>query len=299
MKHSAEVTAILISLFFLAQVIGLVVVNSYIGEKTAEPATGEINITWKELPTVGGVRLERPQVQESRSYIMIAIAIAVGTVLIFFLMRLRNPAIWKLWFFLALLLTLTISFGAFIGATLAFILALALSIMRIMRPGLIVQNLTELFVYGGLAAIFVPIVDTFSAFMLLLIISIYDMYAVWQSKHMIKLAEFQAKARIFAGLLIPYSLPNAKGKGKKLAKVRTAILGGGDIGFPLIFAGAIMKTVGLWKAMIIPVFVSIALALLLTKGKPNKFYPAMPFLSMGCIAGYAAVMLFSIIAGLF
>ncbi len=292
MKHNAKITLILLLLFFSAQIIGLFVINNYIGERNVIPSTGEINITWKDLPTVGGVKLERPEIRESVSYIFIGVAIIIGTILIFVLMQFKSPHVWKLWFFLAILLTLTISFGAFMTSKIAFGIALALSLLRILRPGLIVQNFTELFIYGGLASIFVPIVNTFSAFMLLIIISLYDMYAVWKSKHMIKMAQFQTRSNIFAGLLIPYRLPNATKKGKhKLVKIKTAILGGGDIGFPLIFAGVMMKTVGIYRAMIIPVFVTISLALLLTKGKKNKFYPAMPFLSMGCVAGYAVMSL--------
>ena len=68
MKHSLRVTIILIALFFFAQIIGLVVINNYISEKSIVPETGEINITWKELPSVGGLKLERPEVRESRSY---------------------------------------------------------------------------------------------------------------------------------------------------------------------------------------------------------------------------------------
>jgi presenilin-like A22 family membrane protease len=292
MKHNAKITLILLLLFFSAQIIGLFVINNYIGERNVIPSTGEINITWKDLPTVGGVKLERPEIRESVSYIFIGVAIIIGTILIFVLMQFKSPHVWKLWFFLAILLTLTISFGAFMASKIAFGIALALSLLRILRPGLVVQNFTELFIYGGLASIFVPIVNTFSAFMLLIIISLYDMYAVWKSKHMIKMAQFQTRSNIFAGLLIPYRLPNATKKGKhKLVKIKTAILGGGDIGFPLIFAGVMMKTVGIYRAMIIPVFVTISLALLLTKGKKNKFYPAMPFLSMGCVAGYAVMSL--------
>jgi hypothetical protein len=115
---------------------------------------------------------------------------------------------------------------------------------------------------------------------------------------MIKLAKFQTKARIFAGMLVPYNMPKikpTKAKVKKAAKklkkikIKTAILGGGDVGFPLLFAGVMMKEIGLLKAMIIPVFVTAALLMLLFTGKKDRFYPAMPYLSLGCLAGYAAV----------
>jgi len=79
-----------------------------------------------------------------------------------------------------------------------------------------------------------------------------------------------------------------------------AVLGGGDIGFPLIFAGVIMKDlmlqnpeiIGFLKALIIPIFVSLALLYLLTTSQKDKFYPAMPYLTVGCFIGYFAVILF-------
>ena len=77
----------------------------------------------------------------------------------------------------------------------------------------------------------------------------------------------------------------------KVTEVKTAILGGGDIGFPLLFAGVVMKTVGFTKVLIIPVVVSISLFILLYFAEKNKFYPAMPFLSAGCFLGYGLVTL--------
>jgi presenilin-like A22 family membrane protease len=294
MKHSVEVTLVLLSLFLAAQIIGLFILDQYREVEITE--TGEINITYTALPSIGGVEIERPEIEPSKSVWIIAIAVAIGTVLLLFLIRMRQDIIWRIWFFLAVLICLTIAFGAFIGSTAAFIIALVLSYIKVFRPGIIMHNLTELFIYGGLAAIFVPILDKLSVFVLLVLISIYDMYAVWKSKHMIKLAKFQTKARIFSGMLIPYNLPKLrpakKRKMKKVLKkikIKTAILGGGDIGFPLLFAGVVMNEVGLLKSMIIPVFVTISLVMLLLIGKKKKFYPAMPFLSIGCLAGYAAL----------
>ncbi len=297
MKHSVEVTLILVGLFLAAQFMGLFVTSRYM-ENVEISEEGEVNVTWGQLPSIAGVNIERPQVEPSKSVWLIMTAIIIGTVLLLFLIRLQHDMLWRLWFFMAVGICLTISFGAFIASTAAFLFGFFFAYLKVFRPSLVVQNLTEVFVYGGLAAIFVPILNTTSVILLLIFISIYDMYAVWKSKHMIKLAKFQTKARIFAGMLIPYGMPKinkaktAKGKQKlKKIKVKTAILGGGDIGFPLLFAGVIMKTVGIWKAMIIPVFVAIALLGLLTYGKKNRFYPAMPFLSIGCFVGYAAMII--------
>jgi presenilin-like A22 family membrane protease len=128
---------------------------------------------------------------------------------------------------------------------------------------------------------------------LLLLISVYDMYAVWRSKHMATMAQFQAKSGIFAGFLLPY-LPQKLVLSRKeaaQAKVRTAILGGGDVGFPLIFAGVVMKELGVQPAVLIPLGATVALLALLWFGQKKRFYPAMPFLTAGCLAGYGVALL--------
>jgi hypothetical protein len=52
-----------------------------------------------------------------------------------------------------------------------------------------------------------------------------------------------------------------------------------------------MIQVGLYKALIIPVAATIALTILLLMSKKNHFYPAMPFISIGCFVGYGVAML--------
>ena len=85
-----------------------------------------------------------------------------------------------------------------------------------------------------------------------------------------------------------------KKKVKKI-KVRIAMLGGGDIGFPLIFAGVVLKELGVWQSLIIPVFACLGLASLLWFSKEKKFYPAMPFISAGCFVGLGVVYLLMLI----
>jgi presenilin-like A22 family membrane protease len=159
-----------------------------------------------------------------------------------------------------------------------------------------VHNFTELFVYGGLAAIFVPIINIKFALVLLLAISAYDMFAVWKTKHMVKLARFQTKTRLFAGLLVPYKaqLTPSKAKAKKLktakAKIQTGVLGGGDMAFPLIFAGAVMQQTTFLNALVISLTAALALLILLIRSRKGRFYPAMPFITAGCIIGYVIGM---------
>ncbi len=301
MKHTLKVTLILVLLFFLAQVIGLVITNAYI-DKEATEETGET--VFMKLP----YNIERPPVEQKSSFIFIITAILIGTVLALLLIKFKKTFLWKVWFFIAVVLCLSIALSAFINPYIAFLLSLVLAGYKIFKPNVFIHNITEVFVYGGLAAIFVPIMNLFAVVALLILISIYDFIAVYKIKHMITLAKFQTKAKVFAGLFIPYGKEKGKvlPKGQKPEKgvkarevVKIAILGGGDIGFPLLFAGVVMKglmlenslLIGFLKSLIIPLFVSVALFLLLVKGKKDKFYPAMPFLTIGCFVGYFVVWL--------
>ena len=280
-------------------------INHYIDhKKTIETKA----VAWQPLP----YNLERPEVKnQSASFIYITIAILIGTILVLLLIKFNKPFIWKLWFFLTVWLTLAIAFAAFINNIIAAVIALIVSILKLYKPNIIIQNLSEVFIYGGLAAIFVPIINLFAAFMLLVVISIYDYISVFKTKHMIKMAKFQSSSNVFAGLLIPYEKDKvqlnqssiSKFKIKKSIKIpkkqSVAMLGGGDIGFTLIFAGVVMKDlmlqetvlIGFLKTLIIPFFVSLALSILLLKGQHNKFYPAMPFLTIGCLIGWLVTLL--------
>ncbi|MBI2669402.1 hypothetical protein HYX14_06185 [Candidatus Woesearchaeota archaeon] len=289
MKHTFIITAILLGSFLLAQFVGLAILHQYIdSEKSVE----EGKTIFKDLP-IG----ERPPLEEKTSFIPTMIAIIIGTLILLVLIRYHLIWVWKAWFLIAVVLSLTIAVGAFLPAIVAFAVAAVLGLWKIFRPNVWVQNFTELFIYGGLAAIFVPLFSLFSIAILLLLISGYDAYAVWKSKHMITLAKSQTEAKVFAGLFIPYHLPQKRKEGIRTipVKVRTAILGGGDIGFPLLFAGVILKEFGVWLSLIIPFFAALGLAFLLWKGDERKFYPAMPFISAGCFLGWGVVWAVSLL----
>ncbi len=307
MKHTTTVTLILLIIFVIAQYAGLAVTNEYIDTQQTQEQ-GEV--VFSDLP-IG----ERPDLNERTSYISIILAILIGTGILLLLIKFKAFRVWKAWFFLAVVITTIVTLGAFLNTILAIVLAFLLAAWKLFKPNPIIHNLTEIFIYAGLAAIFVPVLNLTSILILLLLISIYDMYAVWKSKHMIKLAKAQAKAKVFAGLMIPYTLKGfsknqelvgAKKKKKKKKKKksnkkttkktkrtknlgRMAILGGGDIGFPLLFAGVILKTYGMMPALIIPLFSTAGLAGLFYFGKKDRFYPAMPYLSAACLIGFGFV----------
>jgi len=294
MKHTFKVTFLILIIFLLTQFMGIFILYNYIDHSQG---VSEGKTVFKDLPFG-----ERPQLKEQTSYLPIILALLIGTGILFLLIKYQFFLLWKLWYLMAVILSLTISLGIFIQPLYAFFLSLFFGLWKVFRPNVLIHNFTEIFVYGGLAAIFVPVFNLWSINILLLLISVYDMYAVWKSKHMVFLAKSQAKANIFAGLLIPYSKHHLSLKmdksNRKKEKGRTALLGGGDIGFPLIFTGVVLHSFGVWQSLIIPIFSGAALFLLLIKGNKDKFYPAMPFITLGCWLGLAVIWLISYFLGL-
>lgn len=306
MKHHPKVVAVLLGLFLLSQFLGLAILQMYIDPVKSEE---QGKVVFTELP-IG----ERPPLDEDTSYVPMIVAVLVGTVILLLLIKFNLHWVWKIWFLIAVVMSLSIAFGAFVGMWFAVGLAVVLGVWKIFKPNFYVHTVTELFSYGGLAVIFVPLLNIWSVSVLLVLIGLYDAYAVWKSKHMITLAKSQTESKVFAGLLLPYQDGAIKTKtqmhaiqhgdmhgdkhGKKVPlKIRTAMLGGGDIGFPLIFAGVVLKEMGVWQAMVIPFFSLFGLGFLLWYGDEHKFYPAMPFIGGGCFIGLGVVWLLQIILG--
>ncbi len=297
MKHTLTVTTTLLLMFLASQILGLLALENNITVITTK--TGEINITYSD--TVIG---ERPDIKGFDSFLYIMFGVSMGTSILLILIALKRIIIWKMFYFLAVWMTTTVALGVFIDTSLALILCFILSACKLYRPDPVIYNLTELLIYAGVAVIFVPLLDILWISVLLIVISFYDVFAVWKSKHMIKIAKSLTNNNIFAGFMFPYLTKKVKKRGiekKTEREVKTAVLGGGDVAFPLLFSGVVfnnliklqglMKNTAFIKVMIIPLIVSVFLFVLFYKAKKDRYYPAMPFVTIGCFVGYVVLMI--------
>ncbi|MFC1753439.1 presenilin family intramembrane aspartyl protease [Thermoproteota archaeon] len=323
MKHTLKVTLILVGLFLVTQFVGLVTVNTHISVEE-DPDTGDIIIDYPDTLLGPPATIEHeskdPFIIVGKILALLAILILIGTALLILIIKYQIHKVWKVWFFLAVWATMAVAFGVYINWIIAAVIAFGFGLWKIYKPNVYVYNFTEIFIYTGITIMILPILHVkdipqlslYAAFGTLILISLYDMYAVWKSKHMVKMAKFQTKANVFAGLMIPYAAPaksmkkekitkHAKHAGAKKTKSRHAILGGGDLAFPLIFSAAVMeyliivesftKPTALAAGGVISLFTAAALLVLLVKAEDQKFYPAMPFISIGCFIGFLAVMI--------
>ncbi|MBR9706286.1 hypothetical protein GOV14_04575 [Candidatus Pacearchaeota archaeon] len=300
MKHSIKVTTILVIMFFVTQLIGLFVIATY-------------NSNDNQLP-FGMEPPEELKSEDSLSIITsIVISFIIAVALFVFLTKINAAKFIRFWFFFVTILALSLAINALLvrfnlvyPAIIAAVVALPFAFIKIYRRNFYVHNFTELLIYPGIAAVFVPILGIFGIIILLLIISLYDIWAVWRSGFMQKMANYQMNnLKIFAGFFVPYANKGEKakiqqikqkykGKGdekiekefkKAKVKVSLAILGGGDVVFPIITAGVFYKLAGLMPALVISVFATLSLIALFILARKGKFYPAMPFLTTGMYLG--------------
>jgi len=89
-------------------------------------------------------------------------------------------------------------------------------------------------------------------------------------------------------------MKKAKIKNKKI-KVNVAILGGGDVVFPIITAGVVLLTYGFFYSMFVIFGAALGLLYLFINSQKKKFYPAMPFITAGIFLGLLAGWLVSIL----
>jgi len=313
-KYNSKITLIILSMFIITQIIGLFVVNFYNQNNNQLPYGMEPPEEIKQNPA------------EFPIQILFAFLIAIS--LFFVLTKINAEKFIRLWFFIVTTIAIGLSLNVIFSGLLSFlwyasfmalIIALPLAYIKIFKRDLFVHNITELLIYPGIAAVFVPILGVLGIIILLLAISLYDMWAVWKSEFMQKMARYQIdKLKFFTGFFIPFANKSQrkkikllkekyKNKGPKVLekqfkrakiKVNLAILGGGDVIFPIITAGVFLRVMGIIPALIITLSATIGLLGLMALAKKKKYYPAMPFLAGAMYLGMMAIFFLKDVLGL-
>jgi presenilin-like A22 family membrane protease len=285
MKHPAKATIIILVLFIATQLLGLFIINHYINPANTLP-----------------LGLETPEMEAGISFLSLIIAFIFAVLIFFLLAKLKVEFVLKIWFLVVVIVALVVAFQSILAPLeyafiISLIIAIPLGFLEIYRRNFMLHNITLLLVYAGISAVFVPILNVWTIMAFLVLLSVYDIWAVWKSDFMMKLADFQInKVKVFPGFFVPYGSKKVKQKikkwkktltkeqlTKKKIKIEVALLGGGDIAFPLIAAGVMLKTLGLASALIVVLFSTLALSYLLFFGDKKKPYPAIPYLTAGIL----------------
>ncbi|MEM4181636.1 MAG: presenilin family intramembrane aspartyl protease [Candidatus Pacearchaeota archaeon] len=279
MKHKFSITLIILGMFLITQTFGLFLISR------------------GDLPEF--IRGEGEQ-KNITGFFNILIAFIISLTFFFFLIQYKWKFFIKIWFGLIIFISLTVTFYAFliiffkesdIVLFYSLLLSIIFTFLKILRPSVVIHNITEIFIYSGVSLIFVHYLTPFYAVLFLILISFYDMWAVWHTGIMQKMAKFQMEeVKIFNGFLIPYltkeirnKIKQSKKRGHKKIKIKVplAILGGGDIAFTLIPAGVFLLSYGVLPAVFVVLGGFLGLCFIMFFSEKKKAYPAMPFITSG------------------
>lgn len=280
---SSSAKAILLT-FFIAHVFGLFFINT-----AFDFGQGILEVKQTDF-------LERPELDSTKTAIYILVGILIGTLLLLLIAKFNKVILWKLWFYSASFVGIFLALSIVFPDLLALLLTIILVFLKYFIKNNLLYNFTEILFYSGLVVFLAPLLDIFTTVLLLIIISLYDAYAVWKSKHMITMANFTAKTKIFPGINYNYSDQQLATNNSNQKKFSVGLLGGGDIIFSLLVTAVLFKELLISGAepllsVIVPIFSTFALYLLFKFSNKNSFYPAMPFISAGCFLAVGIVFL--------
>ncbi len=212
----------------------------------------------------------------------------------------------QIFFVLAIFSGLDILFSTFLLEPWATFLAAGLVMIRFIYPTVLLHNLV---VVGGLAGVGGLLGITLfprDVIILLIILAVYDVIAVYKTKHMVKMAKVMIEKRVILGIIIPEKILGLKASMRDVEQDKIPvrrilrpgkmgqfmILGGGDLVLPLLLIASVVNQ-NIWQGIIVLIFALLGLLtmhLIFIKLKSRPM-PALPPLALFSILGYLVSLL--------
>lgn len=256
MEYKSIVLIILI--YLLVQVMGLL-----IAQELLEKIEAEI------IPPA----VENPHSPYSSALLFIYILSA--TVILLILLKFKLDFLIRILMLFAILSGLSITFTIFLGSAgiLAAILFLIIGILN--KENAFVMNLLLLFTLPGIGGYLGASLSFIPSLILLLGLSLYDVIAVFGTKHMVTLAKGMKEIPVM--FTIPF-------KGRILG------LGTGDLTIPLIFSVSVLRDFTVLNAILTSLggLTGLILLFIYMQNKKETSLPALPPIALGLILGFCS-----------
>lgn len=212
---------------------------------------------------------------------------------VFFITRFRRVSNFSFKAFLLLVVFLgsQVVFGTFVSSPWDLVIAILFTLIFSMGWNVLFHNLGVILGIAGVAAVFGLSISTSVGLILLAVLSVYDIVAVYVTKHMLTLAKNMVESGAIFGFLVPFEFKGFfynKLQAKAKVGENFMILGSGDIGLPLVFVSTLIK-ISLMSAILTSIFSVLGLFLThlifmnQTKRRPMA---ALPPIATMTIIGY-------------
>jgi len=211
--------------------------------------------------------------------------------MLFFLKKFKGKFFFEFFFSGAIIFGAQGPFGLFLSQLYAFLAAIVLVIFRFIYPRIWTQNIIIIIGISGVAASLGVNMNPIFVIIILVLLSLYDIIAVYKTRHMVNLFKGMAEKGAVLALIIPKSILLWKDKFtiiKNKNRNEFIFLGTGDIALPLFFAASAFSS-GLDVSVAIIIGAVIGLVvdhIFFVTQKEKKAIPALPAIAFFAIAGY-------------
>ena len=287
-----------LKLNFLIQTVIVFLVMSFLSLATANTMiTGKVTYTSEPVhsvyvppPLVSSPAPPYEPVEIDLLQFLVAFFIATSLMLIF-LKFCKGKFLFEFFFAGAVIFGAQGPLGILFAKFEAFLIAVAVVILRFIYPRIWTQNLAIIFGIAGIAASLGMSVKPLMALLILVLLSIYDVIAVYKTRHMIKLFKGMVKKGAVLALILPKNFSKWFGRFEIIKphnKDEFVFLGTGDLALPLLFAvSAFSLGIQFSLAIIFGAVIGfIADHLIFVTQKEKKPIPALPAVAFFSIIGY-------------
>ncbi len=173
----------------------------------------------------------------------------------------------------------------------AFLIAIVIAALRFIYPRILTQNLAIIIAIAGIAASLGMSVKPLMALIILILLSVYDIIAVYKTRHMVKLFKGMAKRGAVLALVVPKSFSLWFNKFEIIKpenKNEFIFLGTGDLALPVFFAiSALSSGIEFSLFIIFGAIIGFTVNhLIFINQKERKPIPALPVIAFFSILGY-------------
>lgn len=185
-------------------------------------------------------------------------------------------------------------FLSFFSETVALLAAILVIIGMVSLKIILMQDIAVVLAIAGIGAVLglglTPLIVVF----ILIILSFYDIIAVYKTKHMIKLAETMIKSRTIFGFIIPFNFKDFFVSSHRAHPGEGfMILGSGDIIMPVLLSASLVP-ISLRQSLFVLFFSLIGLFiahLLFVNQEKRRPMAALPPIAAMSIIGYLISLL--------
>ncbi|OGN16547.1 MAG: hypothetical protein A3C88_01920 [Candidatus Yanofskybacteria bacterium RIFCSPHIGHO2_02_FULL_50_12] len=177
------------------------------------------------------------------------------------------------------------------------IAALAVAAVFFLWRIVLIHDAAMVLALAGMGAVIGISITPSVGIIALVVLSFYDIIAVYKTKHMVRMARSMIQTGAIFGFIIPKDfksfLAPRRAAQEEHDEGRFMILGSGDIGLPLIFASSLMRE-SVPEAIIVGIFALAGAALthlLFVNQEKRQAMAALPPIATMCLVGYLISLL--------